>query len=94
MPRQTGIEYNPDLTLFRSVGCESCSNTGYRGRTGIYELVMVDERLRTLIHDQASEAHLLQHVRPDNPSLAADGHRKVCAGLTTLDEVLRVTVDT
>ncbi len=89
-----GLPARTAPTVYRAKGCPECEYTGYRGRTGIYELVMVDDRLRTLIHDQASEEKLLQHVRPHSASLATDGYKKVCAGVTTLDEVRRVTLDT
>jgi general secretion pathway protein E len=64
---------------------------GYRGRTGIYELVAIDETMRTLIHDGAAEAELERHARTQTPSIRDDGRRRVLAGETTLEEVLRVT---
>jgi general secretion pathway protein E len=64
---------------------------GYRGRTGIYELVTVDERMRTMIHDGAGEHELEAAARQRSPSIRDDGMRKVLAGTTTLEEVLRVT---
>jgi type II secretory ATPase GspE/PulE/Tfp pilus assembly ATPase PilB-like protein len=54
---QTGIEYNPDLTLFRAVGCDSCSNTGYRGRMGIHELMEGTPKIKLMIKKQANTAH-------------------------------------
>ncbi len=65
----------------------------YQGRTGIYELLTVDETLRTLIHDSASEQAMLNQVRQSNASLLADGWRKIAGGLTSVEEVLRVTRD-
>ena len=65
--------------------------SGYRGRTGIYELVMVDDALRTLIHDGGAEAELERHARLSTPSIRDDGLAKVLRGATTLEEVLRVT---
>jgi len=88
-----GLAADADKHLYRAKGCEQCEHTGYRGRTGIYELVMADDTLRTLIHDQVSEDKMLQHVRPRSRSLAHNGFQKVIAGVTTLDEVLRVTLD-
>ena len=79
------------VTLFRAVGCPACNGTGYAGRTGIYELVLVDDAMRTLIHDGASEQALEQHARKRTASIRADGKRRVLAGDTTLEEVLRVT---
>lgn len=81
------------VKLYKPVGCVSCEHMGYRGRTGIYELVLVDDTLRTMIHDQASEDAMLKHVRLNSKSLAQDGFDKVLAGITTIDEVLRVSID-
>ncbi|MEM1092328.1 MAG: type II secretion system ATPase GspE [Pseudomonadota bacterium] len=64
---------------------------GYRGRTGIYELVAMDETLRELIHDSAGEAALETHARRHWPSLLDDGWRLVSSGVTSVEEVLRVT---
>jgi general secretion pathway protein E len=64
---------------------------GYRGRTGIYELIAVDDHMRTMIHDGASEQELERYARAASPGIRDDGRRKVLAGDTTLEEVLRVT---
>ncbi len=64
---------------------------GYRGRTGIYELIAVDDHMRTMIHDGASEQELERYARTASPGIRDDGRRKVIAGETTLEEVLRVT---
>ena len=64
---------------------------GYRGRTGIYELVLIDDTLRTMIHDGAAEHDLERHARTMTPSIRDDGRAKVLAGETTIEEVLRVT---
>lgn len=66
-------------------------STGYRGRTGIYELIAVDDAMRTMIHDGVSEQKLERHARTLSPSIRDDGRRRVLAGTTTLEEVLRVT---
>jgi general secretion pathway protein E len=78
-------------TLFHAVGCEHCNQLGYRGRTGIYELVEVDDTLRGLIHDGAGEQELERYARRRGPSIRADGRRRILAGHTTVEEVLRVT---
>jgi general secretion pathway protein E len=65
--------------------------TGYRGRMGIYELVLVDDHLRTMIHDGAAEHDMERYARTLTPSIRDDGRAKVLAGSTTLEEVLRVT---
>ena len=79
--------------VYQSVGCPSCGNTGFRGRTGIYEMVVVDETLRQLIHDRAGEQELARYARSRAPSIREDGKAKVLQGVTTLEEVLRVSLD-
>jgi general secretion pathway protein E len=64
---------------------------GYRGRSGIYELVMVDDQMRTMIHDGAAEQDLERHARTFTPSIRDDGRARVMRGETTLEEILRVT---
>jgi general secretion pathway protein E len=64
---------------------------GYQGRTGIYELVKVDNTLRTMIHDGAGEHELERYARTLTPGIRDDGVEKILAGVTTLEEVLRVT---
>ena len=66
-------------------------NGGYQGRTGIYELITVDDAMRSMIHDGVSEQELERHARSTSPGIRADGRRRVLAGNTTLEEVLRVT---
>jgi len=66
-------------------------DNGYHGRTGIYELIVVDDAMRTMIHDGASEQELERHARMLTPSIRDDGLAKVLAGETTIEEVLRVT---
>jgi general secretion pathway protein E len=66
-------------------------NGGYRGRTGIYELVAVDDAMRTMIHDGAGEHELERHARTLSPSIRDDGRAKVLHGDTSLEELLRVT---
>ena len=78
--------------IYQATGCEACGHSGFKGRTGIYELVTVDERLRELIHDQASEQAMTEYVRRHSPGIADDGRRKVLAGVTTVAEVMRVSL--
>jgi general secretion pathway protein E len=77
----------PSPTLYRPAR----AGAGYRGRTGIYELIMVDDAMRTMIHDGASEQELERHARQSTPSIRDDGLAKVLRGETTIEEVLRVT---
>ena len=77
--------------LFRAVGCAACFGNGYRGRTGIYEVVEVDGEMEALIHNGAAEAALVEAARRSGPSLLEDGARKIRDGHTTVDEVTRVS---
>ena len=86
-----GVAAAPAPTLYAPVGCTQCKQLGYRGRTGIYELVPVDEKMRGMIHDGTSEHALEQHARTLSASIRDDGIRRVLAGATALEEVLRVT---
>ena len=75
-------------TIYRPSDTEG---TGFRGRTGIYELIAVDDEMRGMIHDGVSEQDLERYARTMSPSIRADGRRKVRDGITTVEEVLRVT---
>ncbi len=66
-------------------------NGGFSGRTGIYELIAVDDRMRSMIHEGVSEQDLERHARTMGPSIRADGRRRVLEGSTTIEELLRVT---
>jgi len=80
------------LTLYRAVGCPACNQTGYHGRLGLYELLTVDEALRTLVHQGGNEQLIRAHaVKNGMTLLREDGIAQVLAGQTTLEEVLRVT---
>jgi general secretion pathway protein E len=79
--------------VWRPVGCDHCHGDGYRGRAAVYEVIAVDDRLQKMIHDGASEAELEDAARERNPSLLDDGVAKVRAGLTSVEEVARVTRD-
>jgi general secretion pathway protein E len=72
--------------------CAACANSGYQGRTGVFELLTVDDQLRTLIHDGVSEERLREHGQKHGMrSIREDGLRWVLDGETSLDEVLRVS---
>ena len=86
-----GVPFAQPPTLYHARGCAECHQQGYRGRTGIYELVVFDDHLRTLIHNAASEQDMTRHARTLGPSIREDGRRKVLEGATTVEEVLRVT---
>ncbi|MET0280113.1 MAG: type II secretion system ATPase GspE [Steroidobacteraceae bacterium] len=77
----------PSPTIWRP----SEDGNGYRGRMGIYELVQVDDRMRTMIHDGAGEQELERYARTLTPSIRDDGRNKILGAKTTVEEVLRVT---
>jgi general secretion pathway protein E len=86
-----GVPVDSPPTLYHARGCEECNQLGYRGRTGIYELVRVTDAMRAMIHDGAGELALERLAREDSPGIRQDGRRLVLAGVTTVEEVLRVT---
>ncbi len=79
--------------IFRAQGCDDCGQTGYRGRVGVYELVRVTEGMRAAIHGGASEVELEHMARELTPGIREDGRQKICVGLTSLEEVLRVSTE-
>ncbi len=79
--------------LYRGKGCSDCNNSGYRGRLGIYEIFVLDDLVRHMINDQVSSSELRgQARRLGMRTLREDGLRKAVAGVTTLEEVFRVTM--
>jgi general secretion pathway protein E len=78
-------------TIYTANGCDTCHGLGYRGRTGIYEIIPVDETLRQMIHSNESELSMEKYARQHSPSIRQDGIRRVLSGQTSLEEVLRVT---
>ena len=86
IPDATGIE------LYRGKGCDDCRNTGYRGRIGVYELFRIDDETRSLIVRRAPAGEIRRHaVEHGMLTLREDAWIKARRGLTTVDEILRVT---
>jgi general secretion pathway protein E/type IV pilus assembly protein PilB len=82
-----------DTNLQKGRGCANCSNTGYRGRMGIFEIFVIDDEARKLIYDKAPASALRARAREMGMrTLREDGIRKVLASLTTPDEVIRATI--
>jgi len=79
--------------IYQARGCNHCLQTGYKGRSGIYEMIDVDDSLAKMIHDGESQSEIESYCRSKGQNLRDDGIRKVILGETTLDEVLRVTRD-
>jgi len=86
-----GLEKGAQTKIYRATGCSECSHKGYRGRTGIHELLLVDDKVRELIHNGKGEQAIEKLIRNSTPSIRRDGFDKVLDGFTTLEEVLRVT---
>ncbi|MCS5587372.1 MAG: type II secretion system ATPase GspE [Porticoccaceae bacterium] len=89
---QSSLLNVPSGTSIRqSKGCESCNNTGFSGRQALFELVSVDASLQSLIHENAGEIELEQSIRRRVPSIREAGFDLVRQGVTTVEEVLRIT---
>ena len=90
---RAGIEYDPDLTLYRRVGCQACSNTGYRGRMAIHELMEGTPKIKLMIKKQANtEMIFAQAMKEGMSTLRQDGIMRVFKGLTDMSEVRRVCI--
>ena len=88
-----GFEYNDVFFLYRPRGCPRCNNTGYRGRTGIHELLVGTDEMKSLIQNLAKMKELkAQGLRDGMTTLMQDGIRKVCLGLTELTQVRKVCI--
>jgi general secretion pathway protein E len=77
---------------YHPVGCVECGQTGYKGRTGVYELMCANDEVRALIHGRAAEPQLLEAAEQAGlRSMREDGERLVGEGITSAEEVMRVT---
>lgn len=84
----------PSMKGYMAVGCEACSNTGYRGRCGIFELLRVSDEIESMIINRRPSGEIkLQAVREGMQTLRDDGWAKMFRGVTTPEEILRVTDD-
>lgn len=86
-----GLKPDEELILYHANGCAECGGSGYKGRRGIYEIVEIDDQMKTLIHNNSGELELEKYARTQCKSIQQDGLTKVRSGDTTLEEVLRVT---
>jgi general secretion pathway protein E len=94
-PLVKGLRPPPQGTVYEPVGCPACNQLGYRGRTGIYELLMVGEQVRRLCLDKADAGSIRNAaVEAGMVSLRFDGARKVVQGMTTPEEVMLMTAET
>ena len=80
-----------EVLIYEPLGCSTCNHSGYSGRTGIYELITMDETLRRMIHLNENTPTMEEYLRPTHPTIREDGFKRVLQGDTSLAEVLRVT---
>jgi len=94
--KSIGLKQIPkNLKLFKGTGCANCRHTGFKGRTGIFELMLINENIRHIILKQNSSAEIEIEARKTRiRSLREDGIRKVLQGVTTLEEIMSVTQET
>ncbi|MBW2370895.1 MAG: type II secretion system ATPase GspE [Deltaproteobacteria bacterium] len=91
---EIGVRANGPITAYHPAGCARCNHTGYRGRVGIFELMMIDDDIRAMV-TQTSDAKSIKRKAMEKGmgSLRTDGARKVVKGITSIEEVLRATED-
>ena len=85
-----GVPYHPDRIIYRAKGCDECGHLGFNGRLGVYEILVMDQSLRAMIHDNAREQDIEAYAFSDAETLSECGVRHVLNGLTTSEEVFRV----
>ena len=86
-----GLPRDDPPALYAPVGCDQCRSLGYSGRTGLFELIPVNDTLREMIHERSGEHELEAEARRLSPSIHQDGRRRLLNGDTSLEEILRVT---
>jgi type II secretory ATPase GspE/PulE/Tfp pilus assembly ATPase PilB-like protein len=86
------VEQRNGGKFFIGKGCDKCFQTGYRGRTGVYELMLINEEIQDMIYRRETAGAIKKAaINAGLQTLRMDGARKVLAGITTIAEVLRVT---
>jgi len=85
-----GIDVSEAPQIYRAEGCDKCNHIGYIGRTGLYELVPIDEKMQQMIHDGKGEQEMEKYARTFSNSLMSDGKRLILEGTSSLEEVCRV----
>jgi general secretion pathway protein E len=89
---ELGMPFEADRLIYRARGCESCDNTGYRGRTGIFELLVMNDSLRRAIDEDASEQTFWELASKKGfHSYREDGVQKILSGVTSVEEVLQAS---
>ena len=89
---EIGLDFEPGSRIYRAVGCEACDNTGYQGRTGIFELLVMDEDLRRAVNEGTSEQVLLKMATGKGlRSYYCDGAEKILLGITSVEELMQAS---
>ena len=88
-----GLEENEYAEIYSADGCSECNHSGYIGRSGLYEFIPIDHHLQNMIHEGEGEQAMEEYARKVSSSLSQDGKRMILKGITTLEEVLRVSRD-
>lgn len=78
-------------TVYQAQGCDNCNHSGYKGRTGIYEVLVINDLVRRMIHQGADEQEMLSELRQQHDSIEVHGRHRILAGETSIDEVMRVS---
>ena len=85
-----GIKKIPEKPFYKADGCVQCHNIGYIGRLGLYEVIVLDDHLRKMIHEQASETQIADYVFKRQTNLLQSGAAHIISGATSAEDVLRV----
>ncbi|HBG47209.1 MAG TPA: type II secretion system protein GspE [Deltaproteobacteria bacterium] len=89
--KKAGVKWSGKSKLYRGAGCKVCADTGYSGRTGIFEVLVVNNKIKALIAGEAPEQEILSAgIEAGMQPMHMDGLKKVAAGITTLEELARV----
>ena len=95
VPAETGVAallgFRPGEIVYRAVGCAECGQTGFKGRTGVFEAVRIDSTIRRMINEGADEAAISRHAFAGAPNLSEAARKLVLAGDTTPEEAVRVS---
>lgn len=87
------LDDHKGVEIFKARGCDHCNQSGYKGRAGIYEIIPIDAELQRMIHNNADEQTMEKYARQFTASIRQDGYTKVLSGQTSIEEVLRVTIE-
>jgi general secretion pathway protein E len=89
---EIGLPLEPGQQLYRAIGCEACDNTGHQGRTGIFELLVMDEDLRKAVNEGANEQELTYlAARKGLRPYREDGVEKILSGITSVEDVIQAS---